>query len=114
MYPVLILTFAESGKLLYNWANISAFAFSTAFIRKASNCLQEKGQYHIARKKIPSILGPIEVSSPLMTETIHKTHCFTTLPMMHMHCLNAIPTFGCPTPYIQSLHATLTAQIRRT
>lgn len=52
---------AETGKLKYNWANISSFCFSTHFIRRANDQLEQTGQYHIAKKKIPSVLGPVQV-----------------------------------------------------
>ena len=52
---------AETGKLKYNWANISSFCFSTYFIRRANDQLEQTGQYHIAKKKIPSVLGPVQV-----------------------------------------------------
>ena len=56
---------AGTGRLKYNWSNISSFCFTIGFIRKANDNLERTGQYHIARKKIPSVLGPVDVSSGL-------------------------------------------------
>lgn len=56
------VSIAESGRLKYNWANISSFCFTTEFIKRAKDHLEQTGQFHIARKKICSVLGPVQVS----------------------------------------------------
>ena len=84
--------------LKYNWANISSFCFSTEFIKRAKEHLDQTGQYHIAKKKIPSVLGPVQVMrvsfdqdslirkwcqqlyEELFTENSDLKHCYT-------HCL---------------------------
>ena len=61
---------AESGRLKYNWANISSFCFTTEFIKRAKDHLEQTGQFHIARKKIPSVLGPVQVCLIFVHEMI--------------------------------------------
>ncbi|BDA40449.1 UDP-N-acetylglucosamine diphosphorylase 1 [Coccomyxa sp. Obi] len=48
------------AQLKYNWSNVCMHYFTVDFLEAAARRLQTEGQYHIARKKIPSIDGPVQ------------------------------------------------------
>ncbi len=52
---------AGQGQLKYNWSNVCMHYFTREFLETAARRLQADGQYHIARKKIPSVDGPVQV-----------------------------------------------------
>ena len=52
-----------TGELRYGWSNICLHYFRRDWLVSVSNKLAEMGQYHIARKKIPSKDGPVAVST---------------------------------------------------
>ncbi len=48
--------------------------FTVAFLEAAARRLQAEGQYHFARKKIPSIDGPVQVKPRSMhIEAMYKS-----------------------------------------
>ena len=57
------LLYARAGQaqLKYNWSNVCMHYFTVDFLEAAARRLQAEGQYHVARKKIPSIDGPVQV-----------------------------------------------------
>ena len=59
-----LIRLAETGSLKYNWSNISSFCFTPDFIRRAREDLDRSGRYHLARKEIPSAVGPVKVRNP--------------------------------------------------
>lgn len=63
---------AGSGQLKYNWSNVCMHYFSRDFLEAASRRLEAEGRYHIARKKIPSTDGPVQVPYALHTCLTHK------------------------------------------
>ena len=50
-----------TGGLKYGWSNICLHYFRRDWLEAVSGQLAELGRYHIARKKIPSKDGPLEV-----------------------------------------------------
>ena len=49
------------GSLKYNWSNVCMHYFRRDFLEAMAQRLAAEGRYHIARKQIPSISGPIKV-----------------------------------------------------
>jgi len=49
----------ETGILRYNWSNICLHYFQVQWLRRVSKHLVSGGTYHIAKKKIPAIDGPV-------------------------------------------------------
>ena len=72
-----------TGKLKYNWANISSFCFTTDFIRKAQAHIEQTGQYHLARKQIPSVLGPVQAS--VQTACPRQASCICRRLAKYLH-----------------------------
>ena len=54
---------AEAGRLRYGWSNVCMHYFSREFLASAARRLKSEGRYHIARKKIPSKDGPVQVQA---------------------------------------------------
>ncbi len=52
----------STGELKYGWSNICLHYFRRDWLEAVSDKLAEMGKYHVARKKIPSIDGPVAVS----------------------------------------------------
>ena len=50
-----------TGELLFGWSNVCMHWFSLEFLRSAAERLQAEAVYHVARKRIPSADGPVEV-----------------------------------------------------
>ncbi len=50
-----------TGLLFYNWSNICMHYFSVAWLQRVAKALLEGHgtAYHVARKKIPSVAGPV-------------------------------------------------------
>ncbi|KXZ54652.1 hypothetical protein GPECTOR_4g718 [Gonium pectorale] len=50
-----------TGQLYYNWSNICMHYFSVAWLRRVADSLLGGGgtPYHVARKRIPSVSGPV-------------------------------------------------------
>ena len=61
---------ADTGELKFGWSNVCMHYFSTAFLLDMAERLQQQGQYHIAKKKIPSKDGPVQAS-----QTSHQHPC---------------------------------------
>ena len=58
--PVEASSFDPETKILkYNWSNICLHYFQVQWLRQVSKHLVSGGTYHIAKKKIPSIDGPV-------------------------------------------------------
>lgn len=51
----------QTGQLNYNWGNICMHYFRVQFLEKAQKALKDASVYHVARKKIPSKSGPVQV-----------------------------------------------------
>ncbi len=52
----------STGELKYGWSNFCLHYFRRDWLEAVSDKLAEMGKYHVARKKIPSIDGPVAVS----------------------------------------------------
>ena len=50
-----------SGELKFGWSNICLHYFKRSWLADVSDRLAAEGKYHIARKKIPSKAGPVQV-----------------------------------------------------
>lgn len=70
---------AGTGRLKFNWSNISSFCFTPGFMRKAKDSLDKTGQFHIAKKQIPSILGPVQVRPVLSHMQLDSVDLLRTL-----------------------------------
>ena len=93
--------------LKYNWANISSFCFSTEFIKRAKDHLEETGQYHIAKKKIPSILGPVQVMRRMLDQKpaiccLHGNYSYLR-GFIHWYWLEAYPAHRLADPAISGI-----------
>lgn len=51
-----------SGEFVLPWGNICMHYFTVKFLETIYQKLQLSGKYHVARKKIPSVDGPVDVS----------------------------------------------------
>ena len=52
---------AESGRLRWNAANVSMFYFTLGFLQRMARQAEKGGRYHVARKRIPTFAGPVQV-----------------------------------------------------
>ena len=52
-----------TGELLFGWSNVCMHWFAVVFLRTAAERLQREAAYHVARKQIPSVNGPVKVLS---------------------------------------------------
>ena len=50
----------DTGILKYNWSNICLHYFEREWLKRVSKQLMTGGQYHVAKKKIPSIGGKVD------------------------------------------------------
>lgn len=50
-----------TGELRFGWSNVCLHYFKRSWLAAVSDKLAEEGRYHIARKKIPSKDGPVQV-----------------------------------------------------
>eukprot|EP00208_Stichococcus_sp_RCC1054_P001973 CAMPEP_0206140996 /NCGR_PEP_ID=MMETSP1473-20131121/11448_1 /ASSEMBLY_ACC=CAM_ASM_001109 /TAXON_ID=1461547 /ORGANISM="Stichococcus sp, Strain RCC1054" /LENGTH=469 /DNA_ID=CAMNT_0053535381 /DNA_START=218 /DNA_END=1627 /DNA_ORIENTATION=+ len=50
----------ENGELLYNWSNVCMHYFRRDFLEAVAMRLHTEGHFHIARKSIPSVDGPVK------------------------------------------------------
>lgn len=50
-----------TGELKFGWSNICLHYFKRSWLAAVSDRLAAEGRYHIARKKIPSKDGPVQV-----------------------------------------------------
>ena len=53
--------FAGKAQLKYNWSNVCMHYFTLEFLEQAAEHVRTEGVYHIAKKKIPSKDGPVQV-----------------------------------------------------
>ncbi|GIL53347.1 hypothetical protein Vafri_8968 [Volvox africanus] len=55
----------STGHLYFNWSNICMHYFSVNWLRNVATQLLAGGStpYHVARKRIPSVIGPVSVGS---------------------------------------------------
>lgn len=58
---------AGTGELKFGWSNVCMHYFSTAFLIAMAERLKQQGQYHIAKKQIPSKDGPRQASPLLLS-----------------------------------------------
>ena len=85
---------AEAAALRYNWSNICMHYFSREFLEQAAQRLAAEGRHHIARKKIPSKDGPVEVRS-LGTD---RSECTQQAPLCMQACQRDRALYGGPSP----------------
>jgi hypothetical protein len=77
-----------TGELKYNWSNICLHYFCRDWLEAVSDKLAEMGRYHIARKQIPSMHGPVAVSGGRWG---HLPACLHAWPLLSTAAL-------CPSP----------------
>lgn len=53
-----------TGELLFGWSNVCMHWFTLSFLHAAAERLQREAAYHVARKQIPSVEGPVKVLVP--------------------------------------------------
>lgn len=56
-----IFTPACTGALRFNWSNVCMHYFSVDYLETVSKELQAAGVYHIAKKNIKGLQGPVDV-----------------------------------------------------
>ena len=52
---------AGKVQLKYNWSNVCMHYFTRDFLELAANHVRAEGVYHMAKKKVPSKDGPVQV-----------------------------------------------------
>ena len=52
---------AGKAQLKYNWSNVCMHYFTRDFLELAADHVRAQGVYHVAKKKIPSKDGPVQV-----------------------------------------------------
>jgi len=64
-----------TGELLFGWSNVCMHWFAVPFLRAAAERLRREAAYHVARKQIPSIDGPVKVLSVRDVACSHLRQC---------------------------------------
>lgn len=71
----------DTGVLKYNWSNICLHYFEREWLKRVSNDLMAGGQYHVAKKKIPSLVSGFGVDRSAPVRRLNTlTHSLVCSP----------------------------------
>jgi hypothetical protein len=96
----------STGELRFGWSNICLHYFRRDWLEAVSDRLAQMGRYHIARKKIPSLDGPVAVRGPLRAQrarwaaaagSAQHAGVASRRPMGRQPCARAVATLAQPT-----------------
>ncbi len=69
---------AGTGRLRFNWSNVCMHYFSAAFLADMARRMRAEARYHLARKAIPSVSGPVKARprpGPVAARRPHSGRC---------------------------------------